>query len=543
MPAAGRLAIACLLGAAGCGYVEIRKVNSAETAAARLREAREHLGGGDLGGAERALEEALAQDPRLVEAHELYQDIFRSTGREGWLADRYARLRESFPDDPSFLYLEARALARGRDRQVLLDRVLRDRPGFAPARRLACEDLRREGAFAKALELADRDGGQDASLLRLAADLCLDLRRTDAAWQRALRAIDRDPRDPAGYDLAAEIAVASGDGEAIEALADRAAGALPACRVRSLLEILRGFPPEDLAGMRRMDDALLDLCEGGGAWALPRLILARIRRPVAPAAAAEAIRSGALEDPSPRRTALLHTRLIEALEEAGLSREIPPVLMSGERRIPERWELALARAEHAWLAGNGAESASAIARHAATYGFPSAENEIEALRVPPPDTQARGAYLALRGLLSGPSSGAKVRGLQALPAAIAPCMAPLLVRAIGDPSDSVRTVAVRAFARAAPHLAEEACRNLLADPSPRVRAAALGTLGRNPDRSDLEFLLGGLEDPDPYVREVAIIGLERRRGDRLGFDPAGDPAERAAAVGRWRSWLAELPGS
>jgi len=545
-PARGILALACLIGAAGCGYVEIRRVDASERAAERLGAARDRFRGGDLAGAERELDEALALDPRLIEAHELYQDILRSAGREEWLADRYARMQERDPDDPAFLYLEARALPRGRERQSLLERVLRDRPKFASARLLLAEDLRREGAFASALTLADQEGGEDPRILRLGADLCLDLRRPGDARARAARALERDPREPAGFELAAEIAVSSGDRGAIEALADRAARSLGPSRVRSLLEILRGFPPDDPAALRRMDESLQALCDGERSWSIPRLILAGLRRPHAPAAAAEAIRRGPLEDPSPRLTAMLHGVLIEALDEAGLGEEVAPVLDSGARQIPERWEVALARAERAWLSGDGPRSAAEIARHAATYGARGVDLRPgiagESFRLPPPDAEALRLYYSLRGLLAGPSSADKVRGLRGLVGSRAAWAAPLLLRALDDPSETVRVVAVRALAGVASDLGRRIGRGLAADPSPRVRAAALAVLARDPDRSSLEAIVSGLEDPDPYVREVAIIGLEKRRGDRFGFDPAGDPGTRAEAVSRWRAWLSERPG-
>lgn len=43
-----------------------------------------------------------------------------------------------------------------------------------------------------------------------------------------------------------------------------------------------------------------------------------------------------------------------------------------------------------------------------------------------------------------------------------------------------------------------------------------------------------LASDDPAERLVAIGTLERLTGERLGYDPAGHPSARAAAIARWR---------
>jgi hypothetical protein len=54
-------------------------------------------------------------------------------------------------------------------------------------------------------------------------------------------------------------------------------------------------------------------------------------------------------------------------------------------------------------------------------------------------------------------------------------------------------------------------------------------------------LVARLEDEDPVVRMAAHDELRRRTGQDLGFVAWASPEERAAAVGRWRSWLAAHP--
>jgi hypothetical protein len=56
-------------------------------------------------------------------------------------------------------------------------------------------------------------------------------------------------------------------------------------------------------------------------------------------------------------------------------------------------------------------------------------------------------------------------------------------------------------------------------------------------------LVARLEDEDPVVRMAAHDELRRRTGQDLGFVAWASPEERAAAVGRWRSWLAAHPAA
>jgi len=48
-----------------------------------------------------------------------------------------------------------------------------------------------------------------------------------------------------------------------------------------------------------------------------------------------------------------------------------------------------------------------------------------------------------------------------------------------------------------------------------------------------------LESPEPWLRWTAMRVLETQTGQRKGFLPKAPPAERAAAVARWRAWLDE----
>ena len=55
----------------------------------------------------------------------------------------------------------------------------------------------------------------------------------------------------------------------------------------------------------------------------------------------------------------------------------------------------------------------------------------------------------------------------------------------------------------------------------------------------LEGLVDALGEEEPQVRRVAALALRILTGQSKGFDPAGAPAARSAAVGEWKRWLAD----
>jgi hypothetical protein len=78
------------------------------------------------------------------------------------------------------------------------------------------------------------------------------------------------------------------------------------------------------------------------------------------------------------------------------------------------------------------------------------------------------------------------------------------------------------------------------NPAPVVRARAIAQGDSRLNPKELPELIGRLEDVDPVVRLTAHEELRRRTGRDFGFVPWASPEERAAAVGRWRSWLSGL---
>ena len=90
--------------------------------------------------------------------------------------------------------------------------------------------------------------------------------------------------------------------------------------------------------------------------------------------------------------------------------------------------------------------------------------------------------------------------------------------------------------RTVPALAEAAN-----DPVPAVRYEVAGALLELRDPRGLPILVDGLEDSDARLRAKCIAVLAERTGQRFGFEADGAVEDRAAAVRRWRMWLAPRP--
>ncbi|HWE40595.1 MAG TPA: hypothetical protein VG406_28870 [Isosphaeraceae bacterium] len=80
-------------------------------------------------------------------------------------------------------------------------------------------------------------------------------------------------------------------------------------------------------------------------------------------------------------------------------------------------------------------------------------------------------------------------------------------------------------------------------PAPIVRARSAGLGDGLPDAVVVPSLIDKLSDPDPVVQLSADQALRKRTGRDFGFHPWADPAERAKAVARWRSWWQAQPAS
>jgi HEAT repeat protein len=80
------------------------------------------------------------------------------------------------------------------------------------------------------------------------------------------------------------------------------------------------------------------------------------------------------------------------------------------------------------------------------------------------------------------------------------------------------------------------------DPDPGVRSAAVERLFREIEGFvAVPELIRALGSPSPPRRAVANDGLKRLTGSDQGFDPNGSPADRKAAIARWRAWWEANP--
>ena len=71
------------------------------------------------------------------------------------------------------------------------------------------------------------------------------------------------------------------------------------------------------------------------------------------------------------------------------------------------------------------------------------------------------------------------------------------------------------------------------------RIVAIRQAGEQRDRLAVPLLVDRLEDEDEAVRFFAILALDRIVGQRMGFVYSQSDQQRAAAVSRWRQYLAD----
>jgi len=77
---------------------------------------------------------------------------------------------------------------------------------------------------------------------------------------------------------------------------------------------------------------------------------------------------------------------------------------------------------------------------------------------------------------------------------------------------------------------------------PAVRIQAILWAGENQVKAAVPLLVDRLEEQDPAVRFYAIQALRRITGTDRGYDYKADPAQRRAAVNRWRAALGQVVG-
>lgn len=117
---------------------------------------------------------------------------------------------------------------------------------------------------------------------------------------------------------------------------------------------------------------------------------------------------------------------------------------------------------------------------------------------------------------------------------------PPLLEALASPSVRVRSHAAYVLGLAKDRRTIDALAAAATlDAASIVRGEAAASLLAMGDPRGLAPLVDALADPDPRLRVRAIDVLAEATGQRLGFEADGPPSERAAAVRRWRAWLAQ----
>ncbi|MEW6358717.1 MAG: tetratricopeptide repeat protein [Planctomycetota bacterium] len=115
----------CLAALMGCFPVRpYPPVDVAPTAERHFIEGREFYRREDFEGAMKALRAAIAQCPRYVEAHRLYQDASVAVRRIEPLVDEYEDLRDTHPRDPLYRYLYGRLQISDKDQEHEFDKAL-----------------------------------------------------------------------------------------------------------------------------------------------------------------------------------------------------------------------------------------------------------------------------------------------------------------------------------------------------------------------------------------------------------------------------------
>jgi hypothetical protein len=119
---------------------------------------------------------------------------------------------------------------------------------------------------------------------------------------------------------------------------------------------------------------------------------------------------------------------------------------------------------------------------------------------------------------------------------------PVLVRSLGDADADVRGTAAWLLGFLGDPRSAGALQVATDDPAPLVRYEAGAALLRMGDARGFAPLVAGLEDADVRSRSRCLIVLQERTGETFDYRPNDPPEERAAAVGRWRAWVASRAG-
>jgi HEAT repeat protein len=165
-------------------------------------------------------------------------------------------------------------------------------------------------------------------------------------------------------------------------------------------------------------------------------------------------------------------------------------------------------------------------------------------RTPPPDRaydpgtqRMRAEADRLIATIPGASEATRLEIARKLMALGEPAT-PALMEALHNPDPDTRSLSAfilgfRNDRRTIPEL-----RQATQDPVTYVALEAAAALLKCGDEAGLPRLVDGLEDPDPRLRARSLVVLEEWTHRTMDFHADGSPEDRAAAVARWRAWLA-----
>jgi hypothetical protein len=115
---------------------------------------------------------------------------------------------------------------------------------------------------------------------------------------------------------------------------------------------------------------------------------------------------------------------------------------------------------------------------------------------------------------------------------------PLLLEGLRGPEPRLRGASAYLLGVLKDRRTVPALETATADPVPSVRYEAAGALLEMQDPNGLSVLVDGLLDPDARLRAKCLDVLQEKTAQTFGFEADAAPDERAAAVRRWRAWLA-----
>jgi len=169
-------------------------------------------------------------------------------------------------------------------------------------------------------------------------------------------------------------------------------------------------------------------------------------------------------------------------------------------------------------------------------GSPTAQRSAKDRPFPQATPQLQGDLDALMGRLRSGTPEQRMETAGRL-ARFGEYAVPTLMDGLTSPDVPVRVTSAYVLGMIGDPRSYDALHRATYDSTIDVRYEAATALLRGGDDRGLPVLVHGLEDADPRVRAKAILVLHGRTGEDFGYRPDASPADRQAAVARWREWM------